>query len=58
MTITYACLDDATIAAIPLHIVQENGLLFLWVINYKYRTALSMIRDWGYTCALRCCADG
>ena len=55
MTITYDCLDDATIAAIPLRAVQESGLLFLWVINSKYRTALNMIRDWGYRCVLWCC---
>lgn len=48
--IAYDCLDDETIAALPLHRVQEAGLLFMWVINSKYRVALNMLREWGYTC--------
>lgn len=50
MRIAYDCLNDETIAALPLHRVQEAGLLFMWVINSKYRVALNMLREWGYTC--------
>ena len=49
VTIKYESLNDETIASIPLHHIQKAGFLFLWVINSKYRVALSMLRNWGYT---------
>ena len=33
---------------IPLESIQQDGYLFLWVINAKYRVALEMLQNWGY----------
>ena len=48
MAIKYQQLDDESIASIPIHLIQDDGLLFLWTINAKYTTALRIIQNWGY----------
>lgn len=32
----------------PLHKIQTDGLLFMWVINCKFTVAIKMIENWGY----------
>ncbi len=32
----------------PVPRLQENGFLFIWVINAKYRLALQLMSEWGY----------
>ncbi|KAK8803983.1 hypothetical protein WA171_000076 [Blastocystis sp. BT1] len=48
VAIKYQQLDDESIASIPIHLIQDDGLLFLWTINAKYTTALRIIQNWGY----------
>ena len=36
---------------LPIPKLQENGFLFIWVINAKYRLALELLTLWGYTLA-------
>jgi len=46
----YAQLSDADIiASLPIQLLQENGLLFMWIINAKYRLSLQLFQQWGYT---------
>jgi len=33
----------------PIQKLQENGFVFIWVINNKYAKAFEMMRKWGYT---------
>jgi len=49
VAIGYSQLEDNIISSIPINILQENGLLFVWVINAKYRLALQLFKKWGYT---------
>ena len=41
-------LPDKVIGALPLHHVQQDGLLFVWTINVKYPVVLNMMKEWGY----------
>jgi len=45
----YSQLSDDIITSLPIPLLQENGLLFIWVINAKYRLALQLFMKWGYT---------
>lgn len=45
----YSQLTDDIITSLPIHLLQENGLLFIWVINAKYKLALQLLMKWGYT---------
>lgn len=49
VAIGYSQLEDNIISSIPINILQDNGLLFVWVINAKYRLALQLFKKWGYT---------
>lgn len=49
MAIQYQQLEDEEIASIPLHTIQNDGLLFIWVINSKITTAMRMLQRWGYS---------
>jgi len=44
----YSQLSDDIITSLPIPLLQENGLLFIWVINAKYRLALQLFMKWGY----------
>merc|ERR1712130_762472 len=44
----YSQLQDDIISGLPIHLLQDNGLLFVWVINAKYRLALQLFKKWGY----------
>ena len=48
VAIAYEQLGDNLIQDIPLESIQQDGYLFLWVINAKYRVALEMLQNWGY----------
>ena len=39
---------DKHISELPIPSLQTNGLLFMWVINAKYRLGLDLIKRWGY----------
>ena len=53
VAIKYQTLSDEAISAIPLHKIQSDGLLFMWVINCKFTTAIKMIELWGYKWEMR-----
>jgi mRNA m6A methyltransferase catalytic subunit len=45
----YSQLTDADIQALPVPSLQASGLLFVWVINAKYKFTLDLFDRWGYT---------
>ncbi len=48
VAIGYQQLGDSFIRDLPLADLQDSGLLFVWVINAKYRLALTLMKEWGY----------
>jgi hypothetical protein len=46
----YSQLTDADIISLPVPQLQTDGLLFVWVINAKYKFTLDLFDRWGYTC--------
>ena len=44
----YSQLTDADIERLPLPELQTEGLLFVWVINAKYKFAVDLFEKWGY----------
>lgn len=45
----YSQLTDAHIMNLPVKKLQkEGGLLFVWVINAKYKFTLDLFKEWGY----------
>ena len=48
VTIGYKALNDENIKNLPLHLLQDEGFLFIWVINCKYKFALDMFEQHGY----------
>jgi len=40
-------LSDQFITDLPIPRLQTDGLLFMWVINAKYRLGLELIKTWG-----------
>lgn len=48
VAIAYDTLNDAEILDLPLHLLQTDGFLFIWVINAKYRFALDLMLKFGY----------
>ena len=48
VSILYSMLSDEKIAALPIGSLQENGFLFLWVINNKYELGFDLLEKWGY----------
>uniref|UniRef100_A0A7S2RKT2 mRNA m(6)A methyltransferase n=1 Tax=Mucochytrium quahogii TaxID=96639 RepID=A0A7S2RKT2_9STRA len=49
VAIGYQQLSDSLIEQIPFPKLQDNGFLFVWVINAKYKFALELMEKWGYT---------
>lgn len=49
VAIGYSSLSDDAISRIPLPRLQKQGFLFIWVINAKYRLALELLDQWGYS---------
>jgi mRNA (2'-O-methyladenosine-N6-)-methyltransferase len=48
VAIAYDTLNDRQVMDIPFKKLQENGFLFIWVINAKYRFAIEMMEKGGY----------
>eukprot|EP01117_Protostelium_nocturnum_P018772 TRINITY_DN791_c0_g1_i1.p1 TRINITY_DN791_c0_g1~~TRINITY_DN791_c0_g1_i1.p1 ORF type:complete len:307 (-),score=138.39 TRINITY_DN791_c0_g1_i1:111-1031(-) len=48
VAIGYKQLPNKDIMDIPIHKLQKNGFLFIWVINARYTFALEMFERWGY----------
>lgn len=48
VAIAYSTLKDQEILQIPFDKLQKDGYLFIWVINAKYRFALSLFEKFGY----------
>lgn len=49
VAISYDTLSDAEVLALPFDVLQpQEGFLFVWVINAKYRFALQMMKQYGY----------
>lgn len=44
----YSQLSDDNIASLPVPQLQQNGFLFVWVINAKYKYTLDLFDKWGY----------
>jgi len=48
VAIAYDTLGDPFIVDLPFDKLQDNGFLFIWVINAKYRIALELFNKFGY----------
>lgn len=48
VAIAYDTLTDNYIKDLPMSTIQENGFLFIWVINNKYKFALEFFDKWKY----------
>lgn len=48
VSLGYSQLTDQHIADLPIPQLQENGFLFVWVINAKYQWCLNQFKKWGY----------
>ena len=48
VAIAYETLHDREILNLPFSKIQDNGFLFIWVINAKYRFAITMMEENGY----------
>lgn len=44
----YSQLSDDAITSLPIPKLQQNGFLFIWVINAKYQFCLNLFEKWGY----------
>ncbi|KEJ82388.1 MT-A70 family protein [Oxytricha trifallax] len=44
----YDCLSDKQIKEIPMHLIQDEGYLFMWVTNGKPEVALSFFKKHNY----------
>ncbi|KAJ2133255.1 hypothetical protein IW139_001508 [Coemansia sp. RSA 353] len=49
VAIAYQQLPDVCIESLPIHLLQTNGFVFIWVINNKYTKAFRLMKQWGYT---------
>ncbi|KAJ1784852.1 hypothetical protein LPJ59_006268 [Coemansia sp. RSA 2399] len=49
VAIAYQQLPDVCIESLPIHLLQESGFIFIWVINNKYTKAFRLMKQWGYT---------
>jgi hypothetical protein len=41
-------MSNQAIQRIPIHEIQTNGFLFMWVIKSCYAYALEIMESWGY----------
>ncbi|TPX57384.1 hypothetical protein PhCBS80983_g03863 [Powellomyces hirtus] len=48
VAIAYQQLPDALIEELPIATLQQNGFIFIWVINNKYVKAFELMQKWGY----------
>lgn len=45
----YKQLPNADIANLPIPALQQNGFIFIWVINARYSYAIDLMEKWGYS---------
>ena len=48
VAISYDQLDNNDIQAIPLHLIQDNGYIFVWVIACQLGNGINLLKKWGY----------
>lgn len=48
VNIAYEQLSVDAIANIPLHHIQKNGYIFMWVIASQFSNGVMMLKQWGY----------
>ena len=48
VAIGYKTISDDLIANLPIKGLQTNGLIFLWVINNKFKFGFDLLEKWGY----------
>ncbi|KAI9295515.1 MT-A70 [Neoconidiobolus thromboides FSU 785] len=48
VAIGYQQLPDTLIESLPINDLQDNGFIFIWVINNKYVKAFELMKQWGY----------
>lgn len=49
VNISYETLSDNDIISIPIKKLQDNGFIFIWTINSKYKFTIKLLESWGYT---------
>lgn len=48
VAINYDQLGTDTIGQIPLHKIQKNGYIFVWVIASQLENGIQLLKNWGY----------
>lgn len=48
VAIAYDSLCDDKILSMPIEKLQQNGFIFVWAINARYRFTCKLIEKWGY----------
>lgn len=48
VSISYDQLETNVIERMPLHYIQSDGYIFMWVIACQFANGISMFRKWGY----------
>ena len=46
--LSYEQLEHTIIANMPLHYIQDNGFMFMWVVASQLMNGISMMKNWGY----------
>ncbi|KAK8893339.1 hypothetical protein M9Y10_021756 [Tritrichomonas musculus] len=46
--INYDMMQEDDIASMPLHLIQKDGYLFMWVVAKEFSEGLKMMNIWGY----------
>lgn len=46
--LSYEQLEHTIIAKMPLHYVQDNGFMFMWVVASQLMNGIAMMKNWGY----------
>jgi N6-adenosine-specific RNA methylase IME4 len=44
----YKQLPNSEIEKLPIPKLQNNGFIFIWVINARYSFAIELMEKWGY----------
>jgi len=48
VTIAYETMSDAQISGLNISCLQDNGYLFIWTINSKFKDCFKLMTIWGY----------
>ena len=48
VAISYDQLDFNEIASMPIHLIQDNGYIFIWVIACELANGIELLKKWGY----------